>query len=269
MDLKLPKRPESGHKGTFGTIVIYGGMISDQAVMLGGPALSARAALRSGVGLAVFLGDKDVVVRLIEMVPQAIGIGSDADISKKAKKWNSIVLGPGLGINKSNINLIDSLLKLNIPTIIDADGLNTMAEYPELFGSIHPQCILTPHVKEFKRLAKAIAVKDADKLANKLGSVVVLKSSNTLVTDGTRSWHSNSPNPALATGGTGDVLAGLIGGLLAQYSPGNLSVFECARLGVEIHSATAIRWRREHGSGGLLIEEILKLIPNVMEKMRT
>ncbi len=264
----LPSRQADGHKGTFGTVAIFGGDISADEVMLGGPAFAAEAALRTGAGLVAFVGKREVLVELIKLVPQAVGIISSGNFEDSSKKWTSVVIGPGLGVNNQNIKLINSLLSLKLPTVIDADGLNTLAENPNISNSIHKGCVLTPHAKEFERLAKAFVVKDADELAKKLGCVVVLKDSITYVSDSTKKWSNKLKNPALATGGTGDILAGLIGGLLAQYAPKTLSVFDCARLAVEIHAEAGKEWKNQHGSGGLIIEELLALIPKVMEKMR-
>lgn len=263
----MPYRPKEGHKGTFGTVAIIGGSISGPRVMLGGPALAAKAAIRSGAGLVVFIGEKQLLAHLIEMVPQTIGLTPNKELSD-SKKWQSIVIGPGLGINKDNIKLINKLLMLKLPTVIDADGLNALAEHTEIAGNIHDKCVLTPHVKEFERLGRAFQAKDAAELAKKLECCVVLKSHKTYITDGKKGWTKEVKNPALATGGTGDVLAGLIGGLMAQYCSDQLPVFDCARLGVEIHAKAAEKWREAHGSGGLIIDELLELVPSVMDTLR-
>lgn len=267
MQVHLPERPVKGHKGTFGTVAIFGGSLGPDKVMLGGPALSAQAAIRTGVGLITFIGDQELLTHLIEMVPQAIGLASKADFSKEADKWKSIIIGPGLGVNKHNISLINNLLSLNKPTVIDADGLNILASYPQLLDSIHNKCVLTPHPLEFKRLANAMRVDNAKDMAAKLGCTVVLKSSTTEIVGSKNRWKGKYDNPVLATGGTGDVLSGLIGGLLAQYFP-NLSPFECAVVGVEIHAKAAEKWREKHGSGGLILEELLELVPAVMDGFR-
>lgn len=268
MAFRLPPRPSAGHKGTFGTVAILGGNLSSHTIMLGGPAFVAEAALRSGAGLAVFVGERNLLAHLIELVPQAIGTVPSGDLNEEAKKWQSVVIGPGLGINKKNIKLINDLLKLKIPTVVDADGLNMLAEYPRIERNIHGNCVLTPHPKEFERLADTFRVETADELATKLGCCVVLKNSVTLVTNGKHNWRNDIKNPALATGGTGDVLSGLIGGIMAQYSDSS-SVFDCAKLGVEIHTRAGARWREEHGSSGLFIGELLELIPETMENMRS
>ncbi|MBW3568554.1 NAD(P)H-hydrate dehydratase [Candidatus Parcubacteria bacterium] len=266
MTLKLPPRPAKGHKGTFGSLAVVGGQINDDKIMLGSAAFAAKAGIRSGVGLVYFAAARAVLNQLIQMVPQAIGVNLDQ--LGKSVKSSALVIGPGLGVSQATVELMGKVLPLGRPTVVDADGLNTLAQQPDLLDLIHKHCVLTPHPKEFERLAKAAAVKTADELAGKLGCCVVLKGDKTLVTDGQKSWLNNTANPALATGGTGDVLAGLIGGLLAQYAPKRLSVFECACLGVQIHSEAGLAWKAKHGSGGLLIDELINLIPNIMDRLR-
>lgn len=267
MEIRLPARLETGHKGTFGKVAIAGGSIGGQKIMLGSPAFAAKSAIRSGAGMVVFIGDENLLTRLIGLVPQAVGIVYVNNFTA-GNAWESIVIGPGLGINKDNIELISKLLSLKLPTVIDADGLNTISEYPELAKALHKFCVLTPHPKEFERIAKAMSVDTVQQMTQKLGCTVILKGYNTQVADGDRHWFQEVKNPVLATAGTGDVLAGLIGGLMAQYCPGQLSVFDCARLGVEIHTKAAEKWRQAHGSGGLMIDELLELIPHTMDELR-
>ncbi|HEX5456364.1 MAG TPA: NAD(P)H-hydrate dehydratase [Candidatus Saccharimonadales bacterium] len=268
MDIRLPARNNRGHKGTFGTVAIVGGSISSRSVMLGSPVFAAQAAIRSGAGLITFVGPKELLTHLIRLVPQAVGVIPSDGFSDISGKWQSIVIGPGLGVNRDNIKLMKKVLALNKPTVIDADALNTLAKYPELFKLIHDKCVLTPHPKEFQRLAEAVSVKDAGNLVERLGCTLILKSHNTEIYSPGEKWVEKGENPALATGGTGDVLAGLVGGLMAQYYPNQLSVFDCACTAVAIHSKAAKQWRKEYGSAGLLINELLDFVPGVMQKMR-
>lgn len=267
MGLRLPERLETGHKGTFGKVAIAGGSIGGGKVMLGSAAFAAKAAIRSGAGMVVFVGKEELIMHLVELVPQAVGVVYDTDI-KSGNAWESIVIGPGMGMSEDNIGLISKLLSLKLPTVVDADGLNMIAEYPELARAVHKFCVLTPHPKEFERLAEALSINSMQELTDKLGCTVIVKSYNTQIADGDRHWYKEVRNPVLATAGTGDVLAGLIGGLMAQHCPKQLSVFDCARLGVEIHSRAAEKWREAHGSAGLILDELLELIPPTMEEFR-
>lgn len=258
---KLPNRPADGHKGTFGSLAVVGGQISQDMVMLGSPVFAAKAAIRCGVGLVYFIGQKDVLVELVKMVPQAVGKSLD-DV-----KSDAVVAGPGLGQSDESVDAIKKVLSLKIPTVIDADGLNILASQPKLLEAVHDKCVLTPHPGEFERLAKSAWVKTARELANKLGCCVVLKGHETTLSDGQKTWVNKVSNPALATGGTGDVLAGLIGGLLAQHVP-KLSIFDCACLGVQIHYQAGQTWSKQKGSSGLYIDELIDLIPETMSSLR-
>lgn len=269
MSVRLPERNSRGHKGTFGTVAVIGGSISSRSVMLGSPVFAAQAAIRSGAGLITFVGPKELLTHLIRLVPQAVGVIPSDGFSDISAKWQSVVIGPGLGVSETGAQLLKKVLGLNKPAVIDADGLNTLAEHPELFKLVHDMCVLTPHPKEFERISDASGIKDAKRLSDKLGCTVVLKSHNTEVYAPGKQWIEKQENPALATGGTGDVLAGLIGGLLAQYYPTQLSIFDCARAGVDVHSKAAEKWREKHGSAGLLISELLDFIPEVMQEMRS
>ena len=262
MSLKLPARPASGHKGTFGSLAVIGGQINQDSVMLGSAAFVAKAAIRSGVGLVYFAGEKDVLVELVKMVPQAVGRALS-----EVKNCSAVVIGPGLGQSEQSYSLVKSVLSLNLPTVVDADGLNVLSKQPEILSLIHSGCVLTPHRGEFERLAFVARVKSAKELAEKLGCCVILKGHETKVSDGQNNWVNKSANPALATGGTGDVLAGITGGLMAQYLP-ELSIFDCARLGVQIHAKAGLAWKNKHGSGGLAIDEFIALIPKTMESLR-
>jgi ADP-dependent NAD(P)H-hydrate dehydratase len=262
MTIKIPSRPINGHKGTFGSVAVIGGQINGGSVMLGSVAFAAKAAIRSGVGLIYFAGQKEVLIELVKMVPQAVGQNI-----KSIKNCSAIVIGPGLGQSVSSHDYIKAVLCLKLPTVIDADGLNILAKNSELIGLVHKSCVLTPHPGEFDRLAATAKIQTADELAQKLNCTVVLKGHQTLVTNGHQKWTSKNLNPALATGGTGDVLAGLTGGFLAQHFPG-LSAFECAKLGVKVHSQAGLYWQKQHGEQGLMIDELIDLIPKAIKELK-
>lgn len=264
--MMLPQRHEDAHKGTFGTLAIFGGQISDQKVMLGSAAFVAKAAIRTGVGLINFVASKEVLEDLIVLVPQATGVIED-NFSSISSSWKAVVIGPGLGTN--NPELLNDVLALKIPTVIDADGLNILAENPDFLTNLHESCVLTPHQKEYERLNEPVKAKTPEEFAEKTGCILVLKSSETIITNGQEKYSIQGHNPVLATGGTGDVLAGIIGGLIAQYAANEIPIYECAKLAVEIHAKAADKWRSEHGSGGLIVDELIEYIPAVMDELRS
>ncbi|MEM8783230.1 MAG: NAD(P)H-hydrate dehydratase [Planctomycetota bacterium] len=295
----LPARPAEAHKGTFGTVVMVGGC----GTMPGAPALTARAALRSGAGLVKLAADAATLSTALSVTPSATGVRltgdpeADAASLQRADPEGRAVLaiGPGWGVTPGvpdrRSELLGRLWRGPRPIVIDADGLNVLAEMsrrgeldhedeasPE---SPHAPRVLTPHPGEFRRLAAhpmAGEPIDADPtsstqrplaaaaLARAFQATVVLKGQHTVVgdRDTTRVFRNATGNPALATAGTGDVLTGLIAGLIAQGA----APFEAARLGVFIHGSAADRWASRHGHAGLLAHELCDGVPDVLNEMR-
>lgn len=254
----LPPRPKTGHKGTFGTVAIFAGHVSDESVMLGSAVFAAKAALKSGVGLVDFFGDKQTLVELIKMLPQATG-HTFKSYDAQFDKWSSIVVGPGWENTAENIEVLQKILELKKPTVIDGEALNILARNPKMLTSLHEKCVLTPHIGEFKRLNKISDVADPQVFIKRFGCVLILKSSTTKVFSKEKSWEFAGDNPVLATGGTGDVLAGLIAGFIAQYYS-KISLFDCIRESVKAHAEAAKRYRQKKGDKGLIIEELIELI---------
>lgn len=307
---RLPARPRDGHKGTFGTVGVVGGCCADgQPRMLGAPALAARAALRAGAGLAKVAGPDPALTEIIALCPSATGVaittGSDGSITPHeaaavldalADDASCLVVGPGLGRGAG----VDALAvraagQEACPVVLDADALNALAAMPDYARDIRGRAILTPHPGEFRRLADPLKITGdpaddgarpglADRLAQALGCVVVLKGARTVVSDGHRAWVCERGHPCLATGGSGDVLAGVIGGLAAQFVPPPpiapgiaapadparpLDLFSAACLGVLAHAAAGERWAAAHdASAGLLAQELADEVPAVIESVR-
>jgi NAD(P)H-hydrate epimerase len=169
--------------------------------------------------------------------------------------------------------------------VIDADALNALASVAEIHRDFRAPAVLTPHPGEYARLALAFGIdadlvhpvdaatrsRAAESLAQRLGCVVVLKGAGTVVSDGLNTWTNTTGNPALATAGTGDVLTGVIGGLIAQFGSthgGPLSLYDCARLGVYAHGLAADRWRDAHADASLLAEDLLRELPDAVASLR-
>ena len=185
----------------------------------------------------------------------------------------AVVIGPGLGRDSSTWRLVlDLALHASCPLVIDADGLNALADSPRSKGKLAKNRVLTPHPGELSRLTgktiEAIASDrhgSARKAAKEWGAVVVLKGAHTVVAhpDGRLSEDPHEV-PALATGGTGDVLSGIIGGLIAQGS----DPFAAAVTGVYVHAAAGRRIAQRLGDSGLLASDLLLEIPVVMNVLR-
>lgn len=307
----LPARPANAHKGTFGTVAIVGGCARAELRMIGAPAIAARAALRSGVGLARMLTPEPILNEAIGITPSATGVALPTDDEGNLVPHNAaamfdehtvgahaIVLGPGLGWSNepqsslaagTSAVVLRAALHAECPLVLDADALNCLAATPEFQRDLRAPLVITPHPGEFARMASTLSIKAPDAseaarlaaceaMAQRLGCIVVLKGMHTVVSNGHDSWTCRRGHPCLATAGTGDVLAGLLGGLIAQFvrlvpiagktMPGTLSLLDCVRVGVEAHAIAGERWAAKNAEAGLLALELADLLPEVLDTMR-
>jgi NAD(P)H-hydrate epimerase len=270
----LPARANTGHKGSFGHL----GVVAGSAGMTGAAALCSEAGLRSGAGLVTLTspgGLHDILaVKLTEVMTRVLSAQRNwlvpenvAEILTLSADWQALVVGPGLGRSPETVQAVRQLVAgSRSPLILDADGLNAFAGAAELLTARKsPTLVLTPHPGEFSRLiGSSVAEIEADRFrlarqfAMKYKLVLLLKGARTLIADpGGRVRINSSGNPGLATGGSGDVLSGLIGGLLAQ----GLTAFAAASLGAWLHGAAADLLATELGCAGLLAGDLLKVIP--------
>ena len=303
---KLPPRPADGHKGTFGTVCVIGGQIAGPRVMLGGPAFAALGALRSGAGLAVLAVPEPLIAATLTVAPSATGLALPVDSQGNLKpsevaglldqhliEYDCVAVGPGLGSDEPQRQIVGRLIGQDaVPLVIDADALNALAALPGFHQDFQAPAVLTPHPGEYRRLAEALGIQGdpvdqssrpaaAQRLAQRLGCVVVLKGAQTVVTDGVQTWINPTGNVALATAGTGDVLTGVIASLVGQYytphgetatssqQVGGLSLFACAQLGVYIHGLAADRWAERHGEAGLLASDLLEELSGALKQLRS
>jgi holo-[acyl-carrier-protein] synthase len=278
---KLPARPRDGHKGTFGTVVVLAGSQG----YTGAAYLTSMGAARSGAGIVrlivaqsiyPILAEKctEVVVGPIpEISPGVVGHAALSAVLRGFSGAASGIVGPGIGRDTSTRRLIEDLLpKVTVPLVLDADALNLLSEHRSILPKLSSDIVLTPHPAEFGRLANmetSAVQKDrrgiASRFAKTWNKVVVLKGAGTVIAapDGRITLNPIS-TPALATAGTGDVLAGLIGGLMAQKLP----PFEAAVTGVHIHSVAGMDLEASVGQAGVLASDLLPQIPRVMERLR-
>lgn len=277
---RLPPRKPESHKGDYGLVLIVGGSVG----MAGAAALAGMAALRSGAGLvrvAVPEPCRDVVA---SFEPSYMVVGLPADqagrfslealeqIQQLAQPATAIALGPGLGRSAQLTQLVGFLYaKLDRPMVVDADGLNALAESGKL-GAIPPAArILTPHPGEFFRLSGGIKPAGAERAyhtqqyATHWGVVLVLKGHQTCISDGQHTWINPTGNPGMATGGTGDVLTGIIAALLAQ----GLSPLEAARLGVYVHGLAGDLGAGQLGQVSLIASDLLRFLPQAFQALQT
>lgn len=304
----LPHRPADGHKGTFGRVAVVGGCagrdVDDEedtrGRMIGAPALAAIGAMRTGCGLVAIGAPDPILNDVLTLAPFATGLAIRVDghheldasdgarvVDELCGSSDALVLGPGLGSGESIDRLVARTLSKEFfgtvrAFVVDADALNALSRLADFAREVRAPCVLTPHPGEAARLLSALSI-DGDPagddaarrgacvaLARRLGAVVVLKGARTVVSDSVRTWvDGTGAQPALATGGTGDVLSGVIGSLIAQGAGGGDSML-AACLGVTIHTSAAARWSANHGSGsGLHPIELAGEIPAVMGGMRS
>jgi NAD(P)H-hydrate epimerase len=230
----LKVRSLHAHKGTAGKVLLVAG----SQEMTGAAILALRGALRSGAGL-VYLRIPEAAVSVVQAtVPEALVLPAETDPSS-FDGFDAIAIGPGLGKNAAQLLALTDLLDQKFyPLVLDADALNFLAAHPQWLEKVPAQTILTPHPGEFDRLIGKPSTSGFERLhhalafAKKHRVYVVLKGAYTVCIDpdGKASFNSTG-NPGMATGGSGDVLTGIIVSLLAQgYLPG-----DAARLGVYLH----------------------------------
>ncbi len=234
----LQPRQKFSHKGTYGHAVL---MVGSKG-MAGAAILAARACLKSGVGLLTVHVPADIGDLLQASVPEAmLSIDSHQQYISEVpalRKWDAVGIGPGLGKEANTGRLLRTYLTLtNSPLVLDADALNLIAAQPELLDKIPENSILTPHPKEFERLfGKSKNNFEQNELlrnfARQLGVYIVLKGAHTVIADPEgHCYFNNTGNPGMATAGSGDVLAGILTGLLAQGYSSKQTCF----LGVWLH----------------------------------
>jgi len=283
----LPLRPKDGHKGTFGSVCVIGGQRSeDGLVMVGAPALTANAAMQSGCGKALLAMPQQVLQAGLSLAPTATGIELPVDevgriipsaaieaIDSHAAGCRCLAIGPGFGAEWPQQQIVATLLtRDDRPVVLDADGLNALAQIESAQIDLNAPMILTPHLGEYRRLAASVGVEgeSADSLAQAYGCVVVLKSDTTSISDGVRTQQIEQGGVELATGGSGDVLTGIIVGLLAQFGVDCVShLFEAAVLGVHIHAVAGNSFASQHGNRGMLATDLLERIPDAIYSLRS
>lgn len=280
---KLPPRVAEGHKGSFGSVLVVGGCAHPPRMMLGGAMLAARAALRAGAGRVIAAVPAPLAGEALVMLPEATVVALPCDaagelqpsacaelLDAAMREAAAVVVGPAIGRGEAAGTIVMRLVALGErPTVVDADAIHLFAAHRDAPHDLRGTVVFTPHPGEARALGEAFGAPadDAAALARRLGAVVVLKGAVTEVSDGIRVWRRGQPNPALATGGSGDVLAGATGSFLAQFSR-TLSPGEIAALAVEAHARAGGLWRGAHGDAGALAREIADLLPDAMHAMR-
>lgn len=265
----LPARHVDAHKGMFGSVAVIGGDTS----MVGAIFLASRAALYSGAG-RVYSGILCQNPPVVDYLQPEIMLRPVNEIARLAQ-LDSVVIGPGLGQSEVALSLLTFWLAQNVPLLLDADALNLISMHPNLVNLIKQRqvdTVITPHAGEAARLLDVSneqiqhnRMQCALKLATSLHVTCVLKGSGTICAHHDRTCFVNtSGNVGLASGGTGDVLSGIIGSLMAQ----GLSGLEAAKLGVYVHgTASDILVKNGIGPVGLTASEVTLEVRNVLNAL--
>lgn len=268
------------HKGTYGRVFVVAGSEG----MTGAAALTSLAVIKSGAGL-VILGIPESLnpimeVKLTEVMTKplpetsqkTVGLKAEDIILKTLDQMNVFIFGPGLSTHPEVAYLFEKIIgKIQIPMVLDADGLNIIAEKPQLLKEAKCPVIITPHPGELARIRKVSIgqiqknrVKVAEETAREFGVIVVLKGNKTIIAEpGGNVYINPTGNPGMATGGTGDVLTGIIGGLIAQGFEPVLA----AQAGVYLHGLAGDFAAREKGQRGLIAGDILEKLPHTIKEL--
>lgn len=267
----LHRRSLFSHKGTFGHLALLAGCKG----MAGASVLAAKAALRTGVGLLTVHGPEANRTIVQTAVPEAI---FDADSSldylsefPDPEKYKTLAVGPGIGTRRETVDMLTELLpRLTTPCVIDADALNIVGVHRNLLDSIPGGSIITPHPGEFDRLCDQCVnsrerMEKALMIAAKYGIYVVMKGAYTkIITPEGNVFFNSTGNPGMSTAGSGDVLTGMIGALLAQgYEPE-----ESARLGVFLHGLAADIALEEQSVESLLAGDIIAHLGKAFKRLK-
>ena len=270
-EFKMPIREQNSHKGTFGKVLNFSGSKN----YIGAAYLSTKSSLKIGAGLSALASEKQIISSVSAMLPEAIYLTRKEGLDK-INDYSVVLIGCGLGQGINAKNLLKKVLKKtkDKPLIIDADGLNLLAGIdlsPQLFPQGVGEIIITPHPLEASRLLACSLEQvlenleeSAKELSKKYNCVTVLKTHRTIVCDTDLNIYTNQyGNSALAKAGSGDVLAGIIVGLLAQ----GMQAFEACKLGVYLHSRSGEIASETLTEYSVLANDLINYIPEAIKKI--
>ncbi len=279
----LPGRPARAHKGDFGRLLVVAGSTEYPGAAM----LTALGAMRAGAGLVRVAAAESVAAQLAGLVPELTWMVLDEEakgliapsgwrrVTNEAANHDAVVIGPGLGSQPATQRRTKNLITgLRVPGVVDADGLNALAGGSNWWTGLAATLVLTPHPGEFARLTKADAPSSDDDDARLTSArdaalrwqqVVVLKGANTVIADPQGDvLRSDVSSPALATAGTGDLLAGVIGAFLAA----GLLPMDAAGAGVAVHGAAGLLAEDRIGHAGVMARDIAALLPEAIDQLR-
>lgn len=282
----VPPRLASSHKGSYGRVLVVAGSTG----MTGAAALTSEAALRAGAGLVTLATPKSLnpilEVKLSEVMTLPLPETEEGSIAKSAvspilehavKNKSVLAIGPGLSQHPETIGLVHQLIEenrkqeLGLRIVVDADGLNALAQATELISLLGAEAVLTPHLGEMSRLMnlpvptlEADRIRTTEEFANKYGVTLILKGVPTVISNPNSDiWINSTGNAGMATAGMGDVLTGIIAGLMAQ----NMSSETAAVLGVYLHGLAGDIAAERLGMPGLIASDVLESVPQAISSL--
>lgn len=268
----LPKRPENGHKGTFGNVL----NIAGSSFYTGAAYFSSIAALKVGCGKSILASHKEVLKTVASLSPDIILIPIEKINKNNIKDFQAISIGCGLYQEKFAIKIFKRVLNLakdlDTPVVIDADGLNILSKNKNI--KLPKNTILTPHPREFSKLMDGISVEKVleqpdfwiKQCCEKYNATVILKLHNTIVADNKEHFYENTTgNTALAHGGSGDILTGMITGLLSQNKTSG--IFDICCLAVYLHGLTGELASKDLTEYSALASDLISYIPKAIKSI--
>ena len=268
----LPDRDPWGHKGTFGKLLLLCGSRG----FTGAAWFAAMGALRAGAGL-VFLGVPESIysieaIKLNEPVifplPDTDGMLSKEampELLRRLPQMDAVLIGCGLGRSQGTFEVVKAVLQnAGCPVVLDADGINVISLHRNILRERTAPTVVTPHDGEFLRLGGVIGedrMASAEALARDLGCIVLLKGHRTCITDGRTSFRNTTGNAGMAVGGSGDLLAGILAGLLGQGIP----PLEAAACAAWIHGKAGDLCAESLGQYGMLPSDMLEVLPRLLK----
>ena len=272
----FPVRKRDTHKGDYGKVLLLCGSEG----LTGAARLAAKAALRTGSGL-VYLGVPEKIYPIVAAASGSeivfplpcdgegrLSLAALEPIGARMEAMDAVLLGPGLGRSEELTALCASLVRrCRVPLVLDADGINALAAHKDVLRESACPIVLTPHGGEFLRLGgdplHRDPVSEAMRVSAETGCVVLLKGCRTVLTDGLNVYRNATGNPGLATGGSGDVLAGMIVSLLGQH----VMPLEAAAAAAWLHGAAADLAAQTIGEYSLLPEDVLDSLPRLLKQI--
>ena len=262
-------RERFAHKGDFGHCLLVAGSYGKA----GAGILATKACLRVGCGLITTHIPKKLYDIMQISVPEAmVSVDENEEfftcLDLNLAKYDAIGIGPGLDTKDESKKALENLLKINNkPLVIDADGLNLLAQIPDFTNLLNDKTILTPHPKEFERLFGKMDYRERivliQKIAKEKGTIIVLKGGMTVIANPQgEEFYNILGNAGMATAGSGDVLTGIILGILAQ----GFSTLEAAKIGVYLHALSGDLAKEQLGEKSLIAEDLITFLPQAILK---